>query len=238
MEKQGGYALSSEFILSLLTIIGIDIVLGGDNAIVVALACRNLPPHLRNKAMISGILLAVVARGVLTIIAVHLLSVPFLMGIGGIFLLWIALRLIHMENDPLDLPSYTKLSDAIKTIVIADVVMGFDNVLAVAGAAGGNTVLVLLGLMISIPIIIWGSKIILFIMTKFPIVIYLGATVLVYTSGKMLLHEDIVISFLSSISFPIPWFIPLLIVCCLIIAGLNNRIQGITLFFSRSRSNK
>ncbi|RKL67732.1 hypothetical protein CR203_10320 [Salipaludibacillus neizhouensis] len=228
--------MDSEFMISLLTIIGIDIVLGGDNAIVVALACRNLPVHLRNKAIISGILLAVVARGSLTIIAVHLLTVPFLMGIGGLFLLWIALRLIHIEEDPLDLPSHTKLRDAIKTIVIADIVMGFDNVLAVAGAAGGNTMLVFLGLMISIPIIIWGSKIILFIMTKFPIVIYLGAAVLVFTAGKMLLHEDLIISFLSSISFPIAWFIPSLIVSCLIIAALNNKIQGIALFFSRNKT--
>ncbi|PYZ93500.1 hypothetical protein CR194_10035 [Salipaludibacillus keqinensis] len=218
--------MSSELLWTLLTIIGIDIVLGGDNAIVVALACRNLPDHLRNKAIFLGILFAVVARGTLTVIAVQLLAVPYLMPIGGLFLVWIAFRLLKSSEDHTSLTTHTKVSEAIKTIVLADVVMGFDNVIAVAGAADGNATLVLAGLIISVPIIIWGSKIILYLMNKFPLIIYIGAAILLYTAGKMILHEQDIVMFFQDHLFPVSYFIPALIVISLTIAWLNNKIKG------------
>ncbi|WP_280769257.1 TerC family protein [Salipaludibacillus daqingensis] len=231
--------MDSEIIWTLLTIIGIDIILGGDNAIVVALACKNLPKELRNKAIVLGIILAVVARASLTLVAVQLLSIPFLMPIGGIFLIWIAFRLIKSNEDHSSFPENSKVRDAIKTIVIADIVMGFDNVIAVAGAAEGNAVLVLVGLIISVPIIIWGSKIILFFMTKYPLIIYFGAAILLYTAGKMILHEETIISIIQMSFFPLNFFIPLLIIGSLLLFWVSDKIKGVNwLFFQTSNRKK
>ncbi|WP_413379677.1 TerC family protein [Alkalihalobacillus sp. 1P02AB] len=182
--------MDMEFIISLLTIIGIDIILGGDNAIVVALACRNLPHELRNRAMIIGISLAIFMRMGLTVIAVQLLSIPFLLAIGGGLLAYIAYQLLtNNDHDASINGGSTTLFAAIKAILIADFIMGFDNVIAVAGAAHGNQLLVILGLIISVPIILWGSKLILLAFDKFPQVIYIGAAILAYTSSKMITHE-------------------------------------------------
>lgn len=230
--------MDAETIWTLLTIIGIDIILGGDNAIVVALACRNLPSHLRDKAIILGILLAIIARTSLTLIAVQLLNIPFLMPIGGIFLVWIAFRLLNTNEDQSSFPEHTKVSDAIKTIVIADIVMGFDNVIAVAGAANGNIILVVTGLIISVPIIIWGSKVILFLMNKIPSIIYIGAAILLYTAGKMILHEQMISSFIQSSFFPINYFIPILIGIFLLISWLNEKIKGFQFIFTKKVTRK
>lgn len=182
-------SLDMEFIIPLLTIISIDIILGGDNAIVVALACRNLPTNIRNKAIFLGIGLAIVARITLTILAVSLLNIPFLMAIGGALLLYISYHLLTDMEDDRAVQGKTTVIAAIKTIIIADIVMGFDNVLAVAGAAHGNKTLVIIGLLVSVPIIIWGSKIILYAIERFPIIIYIGAGILAYTATKMIIHE-------------------------------------------------
>jgi YjbE family integral membrane protein len=228
--------LTTETIWALLTIIGIDIVLGGDNAIVVAMACRRLPENLRNKAIVLGIVLAVLARGILTILAVHLLAIPYLMGIGGVFLVWIAFRLINSEDSHSSIHSSYTISDAIKTIVIADVVMGFDNVLAVAGASQGNSLLVLTGLIISVPIIIWGSKIILYLMTRFPLIIYIGAAVLLFTAGKMILHEHLVQGLLQSTFLSPNVFLFSLVTGGLLVAWLTHHINGLQiLFFKQNR---
>lgn len=182
--------MEQEFLLSLLVIIGIDLILGADNAIVIAMACRKLPVIQRNKAIILGTILAIVFRIFLTLIAVYLLQVPFLQLIGGVFLLYIAYHLIvGKDDDTNSIKSYDSLWKAIKTIVIADLLMGFDNVIAVAGAAQGHMGLVAFGLFISIPIIIWGSKIILSLLTKFPLLIYVGGGLLAYTAGKMIIGE-------------------------------------------------
>lgn len=227
--------MSSEFFISLLTIIGIDIVLGGDNAIVVALACRNLPAHLRNKAMIAGIMLAIVARAGLTLIAVQLLSIPYSMPIGGAILLWIAFRLLTGKEEEHEISGEAKVFDAIKTIVIADVVMGFDNVLAVAGAADGNGVLVLLGLLISVPIIIWGSKLILYLMNKYAYIIYIGAGILVYTSAKMILHEEIIVDFIYHIGLNNTFFTLFLITIILLAGWFFNHTKTIQMFQFRTK---
>ncbi|WP_416731314.1 TerC family protein [Fictibacillus sp. JL2B1089] len=184
--------METEFLISLLQIIAIDILLGGDNAIVIALASRNLPEVQRNKAIFLGTGLAIVVRVVLTIVAVYLLNIPFLYLAGGILLLIIAYKLILEEDDELDVKAGKNLSDAVKTIVFADIAMGLDNVLAVAGAAHGNIVLVVIGLLVSVPIIIWGSKIILHFMERFPVLIYIGAGVLAFTSAGMIVEERMI----------------------------------------------
>nr|WP_269151534.1 TerC family protein [Sutcliffiella horikoshii] len=176
-------------ITSILIIIGIDIVLGGDNAIVIALACRNLPERYRNKAIVIGTLLAILCRIILTVGAVYLLAIPFLQFVGGILLIYIAVQLIMDQGEEVLVKGSSSLGVAIKTIVVADIVMGIDNVMAVAGAAHGNFYLVIIGLVFSIPIIIWGSKIILVAMEKYPIIIYFGASILCYTAGKMIINE-------------------------------------------------
>ncbi|KEK24813.1 TerC family protein [Bacillus gaemokensis] len=187
-----------DFLTSILMIIGIDVVLGGDNAIVIALASRNLPEAKRNKAIFIGTGLAIVLRILLTILAVYLLDIPFLQLIGGILLTLIAVNLLtDNSNDLSSIQAKTTLFQAVRTIVFADLVMGFDNVLAIAGAAHGNIILVIIGLLISIPIIIWGSKLILIFMERFPFLIYCGGAVLAYTAGRMITHETRLATFFN-----------------------------------------
>jgi YjbE family integral membrane protein len=187
--------LETEFLISILQIIAIDILLGGDNAIVIALASRNLPERQRNKAILLGTGLAIIVRVVLTIVAVYLLNIPFLYLAGGILLVIIAYKLILEEDEELEVKAGKNLSDAVRTIVFADIAMGLDNVLAVAGAAHGNIILVVIGLLVSVPIIIWGSKIILHFMERFPALIYIGAGVLAFTAAGMIVEEQMIHSF-------------------------------------------
>ncbi|QKS71764.1 YjbE family putative metal transport protein [Paenalkalicoccus suaedae] len=206
----------------IIQIISIDIILGGDNAIVVALACRNLPQHLRYKAMVFGVMLAVAVRIIMTITAMHILSLPFVMGIGGLLLLIIAWKLTASESDNLDIKSAPTLTGAIQTILLADIVMGFDNVLAIAGAAKGESYLVFIGLIVSVPIIIWGSRIILLVINKYPIIIYLGAALLYYTGAGMLLQEQLIYEALLSTGLPLFYFQPLLVAVALLVTFLKS----------------
>ncbi|WP_349410269.1 TerC family protein [Pseudalkalibacillus sp. SCS-8] len=217
--------METEFIIALLTIIAIDIVLGGDNAVVIALASRNLPEHQRNKAIFFGTGLAIVVRVVLTIVAVYLLKIPYLLLIGGILLVYIAYNLLAEDDGAADIKSGTTLSAAIKTIVVADLVMGLDNVLAIAGAAHGNILLVIIGLLVSVPIIIWGSKLILHFMERFPIIVYFGAGILAYTAAKMILEEPIIQTAIGHNIF-LEILITIIIVSGVILFGwLSNRVK-------------
>jgi len=180
-----------EHISSILLIIGIDIILGGDNAVVIALASRNLPERQRNAAIVLGTTLAIVIRIILTAAVVILLKIPFLQLIGGGVLLWISFKLLTQKHEnTTHVKPETTLWKAIQTIVAADIVMGIDNVVAIAGAANGNLYLVIFGFLISVPIIILGSKIILHFMERFPILIYVGAAILAYTAGQMITNEN------------------------------------------------
>lgn len=185
---------SAEFFSALLAIVVIDLVLAGDNAIVIALAARNLPPHLRNKAVAWGTVGAIVVRTAMTVVVVWLLKIPGLLLVGGALLLWIAYKLlINPDNgDAHKVNSASNFWGAMRTIVIADAVMGLDNVLAVAGAANGSILLVVMGLLISIPIVIWGSQLILKYVQKYPAIVYIGAGVLVWTGVKMMTSEPLV----------------------------------------------
>lgn len=182
--------LNAAFLISVLQIIAIDILLGGDNAVVIALACRKLPPEQRNKGIFWGVAGAIALRVVLIFFALQLLQLPFLKIVGAMLLLWIGIKLMLPEDDShANVVGSTSLLGAIKTIVIADAVMSLDNVIAVAGAAKGDMTLVIFGILISIPIIVWGSQLVLKLMDRFPVVITLGAGLLGWIGGGMLVGD-------------------------------------------------
>jgi YjbE family integral membrane protein len=177
---------------ALLAIILIDLVLAGDNAIVIALAARNLPPEHQNKAIMWGTVGAIVVRSAMTVGVVWLLKIPGLMLVGGLGLLWIAYKLIADTSDgEHEGPSATTFWGAMKTIIVADALMGVDNVLGVAGAANGDFTLVVIGLLISIPIVVFGSKLVLRLVERFPVIIQLGSAVLAFTAAQMVINEKL-----------------------------------------------
>ena len=185
---------SPEFLSALLAIVVIDLVLAGDNAIVIALAARNLPKPLQRRAVIWGTVGAVVVRATLTVGVLWLLQIPGLMLAGGALLMWIAYRLLTGDDGGRehDLAPAMSFWAAMRTIVIADAVMGLDNVLAVAGAAHGSMLLVVVGLLISIPIVVWGSTLILHWIERLPSLLYIGGAVLAWTAAKMIVGEPLV----------------------------------------------
>jgi YjbE family integral membrane protein len=187
-----------DFLSSLAAIVVIDLVLAGDNAIVIALAARNLPPTLQRRAVLWGTLGAVVVRASLTVGVLWLLQIPGLMLAGGVLLVWIAYRLLTGDDSgDKTLAPAMGFWAAMRTIVIADAVMGMDNVLAVAGAAHGSVLLVVLGLLISVPIMVWGSTLILRWIERFPALLYVGGGVLAWTAASMVAHEPRITQMLS-----------------------------------------
>jgi YjbE family integral membrane protein len=189
----GGMLITPEFLSALAAIIVIDLVLAGDNAIVIALAARNLPKAMQRRAVIWGTVGAVVVRASLTVVVLWLLEIPGLMLAGGLLLAWIAYRLLAGDDNGRDHDVAPAISfwGAMRTIVIADAVMGLDNVLAVAGAAHGSVILVVTGLLISIPIVVWGSTLILHWIERFPSLLYIGGAVLAWTAAKMVADEPL-----------------------------------------------
>src|SRR3954468_941448 len=161
---------SQVFWLGLAKIIGVNIILSGDNAVVIALAARSLPPKQQKLAIFWGAGAAIVLRIVLTLFAVALLALPWLKLVGSVLLFWIGIKLLIPEDDEADIKAHEHLMSAIKTILIADLVMSLDNVIAVAAAAGGNVVLLVLGLAISIPLVIFGATLLIKLMERFPII--------------------------------------------------------------------
>ena len=183
--------MTSEFLSALAAIVLIDLVLAGDNAIVIALAARNLPKAQQTKAVVWGTVGAIVVRSSLTVAVLWLLHIPGLLLAGGALLAWIGYRLLA-GDDPGNARGVAPAAGfwaAMRTIVIADTVMGMDNVLAVAGAAGGNMLLVVLGLVISVPIVVWGSTLILKSIERYPAILYAGGAVLAWTAAKMIASE-------------------------------------------------
>jgi YjbE family integral membrane protein len=178
-------------------IILIDLLLGGDNAIVIALACRNLPPRMRTRGILWGTFGAVGIRIVLIAFAVTLLDLPFVKMVGGLLLLWIGVKLLSDDDEHGDIAGSDRLISAIKTIIVADLVMSVDNVLAVASAASQAAgehqfALVVFGILVSIPIIIWGSTLVLGMMERFPVIITFGAALLGYLAGGMIFSDSAV----------------------------------------------
>ena len=185
--------MSAPWWSALLAIVLIDLVLAGDNAIVIALAARSLPKSVQTKAIVWGTVGAIGVRTLMTLVVVWLLKIPGLMLVGGLGLLWIAYKLVADTGEESEAhgPAASTFWGAMKTIVIADALMGIDNVLGVAGAAHGAMDLVVIGLLISVPIVVFGSTLVLKLVERFPIIIQLGAAVLAYTAASMITGEPL-----------------------------------------------
>ena len=199
--------MTAGFWLAVGQIIMIDILLGGDNAVVIALACRNLPDKLRTRGIIYGTAGAIILRVILIAFALALLAIPYLKIVGAVLLLWIGVKLLQPEaEDDHNISSSDKLWAAVKTVIVADLVMSIDNVLAIAGAAQGahqdhQLVLVVFGLLVSIPIIVAGSQLVLKLMARFPVVITLGAMLLGWIAGQMAYSDPAIKPYLPEADF-------------------------------------
>ena len=222
------------FWIGLGQIIIVNILLSGDNAVVIALAARSLPPHQQKKAIVWGSVAAIVMRVILTMVAVELLKFPYLKIIGGVLLFWIAVQLLVPEDeDESGIESSSNVFVAIRTILIADLVMSLDNVIGVAAAAKGNDVLVMLGLAISIPLIIFGSTILLKLMDRYPVIITGGAALLGWVAGEMIITDPAIKDWINANMGWIHIHLPLIgdiswaqIAGALIVIGIGKIMSG------------
>ena len=193
---------SAAFLSALLTIILIDLVLAGDNALIIGLVARNLPKNTQNKVIFWGTFGAIAIRAAMAILVVYILAVPGFMLAGGIALVWIARKLLtpdgNSEADHLAKAPAATFAGAVRTIVIADAVMGVDNVLAIGGAAHGSVLLIVLGLAISVPIIVWGSQLVIKLVDRYPSVILLGGAVLGWTAYTMIVREPLLVAWFEA----------------------------------------
>jgi YjbE family integral membrane protein len=210
-----------QFWVDVFKIIMIDLLLSGDNAVVIALACRNLPDAQRSKGILYGVGGAIGLRIVLTFFAVSLLSLPYLKLVGAFLLIWIGIKLILPEDEGHgedSIKAETQLLGAIKTIIIADFVMSLDNVLGVAAAAKGNVALLVFGLLISIPLIAWSSQLVLKLIDRFPFIIFAGGALLGYVAGEMLVSEALLHPIIEALPV-LHWIIP--IACAALVLGIG-----------------
>ncbi len=220
---------SAEFFSALLAIIIIDLILAGDNALVIGMAARKLPPAIQKKAIFWGTFGAIGIRTIMTMGVVWLLKIPGLMGIGGAILVFIAYKLLNSGEEDAhgNMQASETFWGAMKTIIIADAVMGVDNVLAVAGAAHGSFLLVVLGLLISIPIVIWGSTLVIKLVDRYPAVMYIGAGVLAWTASKMMLNEPLVKPYVEGGA--VSWIVYVVVIGGVLGAGyLRNKRKAAT----------
>ena len=192
---------ASTFLIAVAQIIMIDILLGGDNAVVIALACRRLPEAQRAKGIFWGVVGAIAVRIVLIFFALQLLALPYLKLVGAALLLWIGVKLLLPEDDDAHegMAASDNLWGAVRTVIVADVVMSLDNVIAVAGAAHGDITLVVFGILVSVPIIVWGSRFVLKLMDRFPVVITLGGALLGWIAGGMAVSDGAVTAHLGEL---------------------------------------
>lgn len=225
--------LQADFWLAVGQIIMIDILLGGDNAVVIALACRQLPPALRAKGIIWGTVGAIALRVVLIFFALTLLKISFLKLIGAILLIWIGVKLLLPEGDDehSNIQASDKLWSAVKTVIVADFVMSLDNVIAIAGAAEGTggdhkMPLVIFGLLVSIPIIVWGSQLVIKLMERFPVVILLGAMLLGWIAGHMAVTDPVLTPWTTDASGEVLATVKYSasVVCALLVWGLGKML--------------
>jgi YjbE family integral membrane protein len=201
--------VSPGFWVALMQIIGVNIVLSGDNAVVIALAARSLPPQQQKQAILWGSGAAVVMRIVLTIVAVELLRLPYLKLVGAVLLLWIAVKLLMPEHEEEGGGrAIGSLGAAVKTILIADLVMSLDNVIAVAAAAKGSLTLLIIGLAISIPLVVFGSTMLLKLMQRWPIIITIGAALLGWVAGEMAVTDPLVTEWVEANAKYLHWVAP------------------------------
>lgn len=211
--------MNQDLLFGLIEIMFINLILSGDNAVVIALACRRLPEHTRKKAVFWGSFGAIGLRVVLTFAAVWLLHIPYFQIAGGLLLVWIAVKLIKGEKESEHLHGGNSMAGAIRTIIIADLVMSLDNVVAVAGAGHGNIALIAIGLALSIPIIIWGSHALMALMNRFPIVVIVGAGLLGYTAGEMITNDEGVSHFLEIYLSAGHFIVPIVLAVTVVVVG-------------------
>ncbi|MWV45259.1 YjbE family putative metal transport protein [Paenibacillus sp. HJL G12] len=214
-----------ESIWLLMQILMINLVLSGDNAVVIALASKNLPPKQRKQAVWWGALGAVVLRCILTFAAVLLLKIPYVQAAGGILLFWIAFKLLADDKDDVRMGESASIWKAVRSILAADFIMSLDNVLALAGVANGDLALIVIGIAISIPIVVFGSNLIVGLLHRYPLLVYLGAGILGYTAGEMLLQDSRMGILLSSILPEIHRFVPALLTVLVIAAGSFKKVS-------------
>lgn len=210
-----------QFWVAVLQIVAIDIVLGGDNAVVIGLACRRLPERQRRLGILWGMAGAVGLRVVLILFAVTLLAVPYLKLIGAALLLWIGVKLLLPEGDEggHNIEAGATLAAAVKTIIVADAVMSLDNVIAIAGAAGDSKVLIIFGLLLSIPIIMLGSQLVIKLMDRFPIVIVAGGALLGWIAGGMAVSDVAVSDWFKATLPAATWIGPILGAVLVVVVG-------------------
>jgi YjbE family integral membrane protein len=221
-----GLAISSGAIIALLKIIAIDIILSGDNAVVIAMATRSLPKDLQNKAIFWGTAGAVILRILFAAIIVYLLKIPYVHLIGGILLLWIAYKVLVEEEGEADIKAHTGLGQAIGTIILADAVMSLDNVVAVAGAAHGHIGMIALGVFISIPIMIFGSKLIVKVLEKYRWIAYIGSGILAYTAGEMIVRDHQFMDLLNIHEGPFTYLITIGLTAAVLLIGFLVNKRG------------
>jgi YjbE family integral membrane protein len=190
----------SSFMLQLLQIIWINILLSGDNAVVIALACRGLPPKSRTVGIVAGAGVAIVLRIIFTLLVVSLLAVPYLRIGGGILLIWIAVKLLTDEADESNVAEARSVWQAIRIVAIADMVMSLDNVLAIAAVAKDSNLLVIIGLGLSIPLIVFGAQLVITMLERFPWLVWVGAGLLGFVSGELMASEPAIQPYLGGMS--------------------------------------
>lgn len=179
-----------EFLMGLMGIMMVNLVLSGDNAVVIAMACRSLPPKQQKLCIFWGSAGAIILRVILTAVAVMLLQIPYLQAAGGLLLVWIAAKLLMEEEHSENVEAAVTFWPAVKTIIVADLIMSLDNTLAIAAIAKGDWTLLIVGLGLSIPIIICGSQLLVMIMDRFPIIVYAGAALIAWTAGEMVVRDQ------------------------------------------------
>ncbi|HBV20937.1 MAG TPA: TerC family protein [Nitrosomonas sp.] len=221
---------SPQFWIAVMQIIAIDIVLGGDNAVVIALACRRLPEKQRNLGIFWGVFGAIALRVILIFFALSLLAVPYLKIVGACLLVWIGVKLLQPEPvvNGHEVAASTTLAGAIKTIIVADAVMSLDNVIAIAGAAKDSMGLVIFGLAFSVPIIVWGSKLVMKLMDRYPITIVIGAGLLGWIAGDMAVTDEVTREWVVHNAVYLQWLMPLLATFMVVMIGkkLASRAQA------------
>lgn len=194
----GAMTFDADFLVSLLEIIGVNIILSGDNAVVIALACRSLPRRQQRWGVALGSAAAVVLRIVFTVFVVYLMTVPYLKLAGGALLFWIGYQVLQPNDDKAEVNAADHIFGAVRTILIADAVMSLDNVIAIAAAAHGNHLLLVLGLVISVPMVVYGATLLIRVIERFPVLVYFGAGLIGYIGGEVAIGDPAVSSWLDS----------------------------------------
>ena len=213
---------SPQFFIAALEIIVINILLSGDNAVVIALACRNLPKKQRTLGIFYGVIGAVVLRIILTFFAVQLLLLPYLQLVGAVLLVWIGIKLIAEDEGGVDpaVQASDRLLTAVKTVIVADLVMSLDNVIGVAGAAKGSVLLLVFGLVVSIPLVVVGSQLIMKLIEWFSWLVLAGGGLLGYIAGEIATHDAAVKPWIDARMPELHWLVPIVGVALVVAAGM------------------